>query len=360
MSYLFLYLGITIIGFLIGSQLKKRGIALPWVSPMQTAVIIVLVFLMGSRIGSNEEIVASLDTIGLISFAYTIIIFATTVLTYSVVRRLLGFNRYGIRHADAGKRRIKDGEAAADEDAGNAGNGSGQTPQAAKETQIVETTAAADRSAEPETKQKQKGLPKINSLTLLILVFVTIGILAGYFLLPAGFIKWTGQLLTISLCVLLVLIGIDIGTAGTLKENFRSAGWRVLVFPFCCMAGMVIGSFVAAAVLPLGVQDCLCVGSGFAWYSLAPVMLAEYSTRISAISFMHNVFREILGMLLVPVVARRIGYIESYSLPGSTSMDVCLPVIERATSSDVAVYSFINGAIVSASVPVLVSIFMSL
>lgn len=355
MSYLFLYLGITIVGFLIGSQLKRRGIALPWVSSMQTAVIIVLVFLMGSRIGSNEEIVASLDTIGLISFAYTIIIFATTVLTYSVVRRLLGFDRYGIRHADAGKSVAK-AESTADEGVGRIAGGSGQSLQTEP---AAKTAVTAEPSASPEKKEK-KALPKINSLTLLILVFVTIGILAGYFLLPAGFIKWTGQLLTISLCVLLVLIGIDIGTAGTLKENFRSAGWRVLVFPFCCMAGMMIGSFVAAAVLPLGVQDCLCVGSGFAWYSLAPVMLAEYSTRISAISFMHNVFREILGMLLVPVVARRIGYIESYSLPGSTSMDVCLPVIERATSSDVAVYSFINGAIVSASVPVLVSIFMSL
>ena len=134
----------------------------------------------------------------------------------------------------------------------------------------------------------------------------------------------------------------------------------MIVFPFVSMIAMVIASLIAGLLLPMGVKDCLCVGSGFAWYSLAPVMLAEYSTKVSAISFMHNVFREIFGMLLVPVVAKRIGYIECYGLPGSTSMDVCLPVIERATSSDVAVYSFINGAMVSASVPFLVSLFMNL
>ena len=122
----------------------------------------------------------------------------------------------------------------------------------------------------------------------------------------------------------------------------------------------VVWILLSAVILPLGLQDSLCVGGGFAWYSLAPAMLAEYSTRISAISFMHNVFREILGILLIPVVAGKIGYIESYGLPGSPSMDVCLPVVERSTSSDVAVYSFINGAILSAAVPILITIFMNL
>lgn len=314
MGYLFLYLAITIVGYFIGAKLKREGRQLSWASPLQTVVIVVLVFLMGSRIGANEEIVASLGTIGLVSLAYTVIVLAVTCAAYSVARRLLGFDRYGIRGRGS--------------KAQPAGEGSGKAT--------------------------------VNRLTIMIVIFVTIGILAGYFLLPQGFIARTGTMLTISLCILLVLIGIDIGTAGTLAENFRSAGWRVLVFPFVSMAAMVIGSFIASLILPMGLQDSLCVGSGFAWYSLAPVMLAEYSTRVSAISFMHNVFREIMGILLVPMVARRVGYIECYALPGSTSMDVCLPIIERSTSSDVAVYSFINGAIVSASVPFLVSLFMNL
>ena len=314
MGFLFLYLAVTVAGYFVGARLKKRDRELTWVGTLQTIVIIVLVFLMGSRIGANEEIVASLGTIGLISLAYTVIILIVTCAAYSVMRRLLGFDRYGVRGRD---RRSRPGE---------------------------EGTGGA----------------RVNRLTIMIVIFVAIGIAAGYFVLPADFIGWTGNLLTISLCILLVLIGIDIGTAGTLAENFRNAGWRVLVFPFVSMAAMVIASFIAALILPLGVQDCLCIGSGFAWYSLAPVMLAEYSTRVSAISFMHNVFREIMGILLVPMVARKVGYIECYGLPGSTSMDVCLPIIERSTSGDVAVYSFINGAIVSASVPFLVSIFMNL
>ena len=206
MSYLFLYLAITIVGYFIGAKLKKKGRKLSWASPLQTVVIVVLVFLMGSRIGANEEIVASLGTIGLVSLAYTVIVLAVTCAAYSVARRLMGFDRYGIR-------------------------GSGSSAQ---------------------TVSEGSGGATVNRLTVMIVFFVAIGIAAGYFVLPQAFIAWTGTLLTISLCILLVLIGIDIGTAGTLAVNFRSAGWRVLVFPFVSMAAMVIGSFIASLILPSG------------------------------------------------------------------------------------------------------------
>ena len=343
MTYLILYLAVTIAGYFIGTKLKRSGQSLPWVGKTQTVVIVVLVFLMGSRIGANDEIVASLDTIGLVSLAYTLIIMAATCLAYSIARRLLGFDRYGVRR--------KDQSAGGHVKAGQSGKAAAQP---VSEARTQPTSEAAASEAE---KGSHGG---INRLTILIIVFVGLGILAGFLVLPEGFMAWTGLLLTISLCVLLVLIGIDIGTEGTLAENFRSAGWRVVVFPFVSMVAMVAAAVVAAVILPLGLQDSLCVGGGFAWYSLAPAMLAEYSTRISAISFMHNVFREILGILLIPVVAGKIGYIESYGLPGSPSMDVCLPVVERSTSSDVAVYSFINGAILSAAVPILITIFMNL
>lgn len=330
MGYLALYLAITVAGYIIGVKLKRKGIALPWLGHVQTAVIMILVFFMGSRIGAHEEIIRSLDTIGLVAFAYTLIIFAVTTAIFSLCRRLMGFDRYGVRHGDREKKAAAIG---------------GKTIPQEKAEEETETATEPGR---------------VNGLTILIVICMAVGVVGGWKTLPGTFIVHTGTLLTVSLCVLLVIIGVDIGTSGSIGANFRSAGWRVLAFPFISMGAMAIGSVIAAMVLPLSVQDGLCVGSGFAWYSLAPVMLAEYSTRISAISFMHNVFREVLGIILIPVVARRVGYIECYGLPGSTSMDVCLPVIERSTSADVAVYAFINGAILSASVPVLVSIFMSI
>ena len=89
-------------------------------------------------------------------------------------------------------------------------------------------------------------------------------------------------------------------------------------------------------------------------------MLAEYSIEISAISFMHNVMRELLGILLLPVVAKKLGYIESTGLVGAGAMDVCLPIIVRTTSGNMAVYAFITGVVLSFSVPVMVSFMMGL
>jgi uncharacterized membrane protein YbjE (DUF340 family) len=152
----------------------------------------------------------------------------------------------------------------------------------------------------------------------------------------------------------------DLGREGTIFENFKKAGWRVMIFPFVIMAGSLLGVVISSLFLPLSVQDALCIGSGFGWYSLAPIMLTEYSVEISAISFMHNVMRELCAILFIPVVAKRIGYIECISLAGAAAMDVGLPIVERSTRGDIAAYSFISGVVLSAAVPIMVGFMMGL
>ena len=194
-------------------------------------------------------------------------------------------------------------------------------------------------------------------MTKAIVCSVICGMAAGYFFLPDWFIDISGNLLVVGLCVLLFFVGLDIGREGTVAENFKKAGWRVLVFPFAIIIGTYAGSLVAGLLLPsLGIRDAMAVGSGFGWYTLAPVMLAEYSTSVSAVSFMHNVMRELFGILLIPIIAKKIGFIETVSLPGAAAMDVCLPVVEKATRGDIAVYSFISGVVLSIAVPVLVGL----
>jgi uncharacterized membrane protein YbjE (DUF340 family) len=189
---------------------------------------------------------------------------------------------------------------------------------------------------------------------------VALGILAGHVVLPDAFMERTDPMLTISLCLLLVLIGLDIGADGTIGANFRATGWRVFLFPLASILAMGVGSLIAAPLLSLSVQDSLCVGAGFGWYTLAPAMLASYSAEVSAMSFLHNVFRELFGLVLIPVAASKIGYLECIALPGSPAMDVCLPVVEQSANGTTAIYSFITGATLSAAVPILVSLCMVL
>jgi len=308
--------------------LKKRDIVLKGASVLQTIALVALVFVMGARIGSEDEIVRSLDTIGLKALVITLFILAGTVLAAFIVRKLLGFDKYGNLKKDKGAEVCV------------------ESCKAQGEDEIL------DQPVEEAKSDK--------TMLLTIFIPVTIGILSGFLFLPDWFIAASGTIIVVGLSILLFFVGIDLGTEGTIVQNFKTAGWRVILFPFVMIIGTYIGSVVAGFIVGLSAKDALCVASGFGWYTLAPAMLAEYSIEVSAISFMHNVMRELIGLLLLPIVAKRIGHIESTGLVGAGSMDVCLPIIVRTTSGNMAVYAFIIGVVLSTSVPIMVSFMMGL
>ncbi|MBQ3184699.1 MAG: lysine exporter LysO family protein [Firmicutes bacterium] len=336
MDVLILYLSLCVLGYFLGAYLKKRNIVLKGASVLQTIALVALVFVMGARIGSEDEIVRSLDTIGLKALVITLFILAGTVLTAFVVRKLLGFDKYG------NLKKAKDAKGTVVENA----EVCVESCKAQGEDEIL------DQPAEEAKSDK--------TMLLTIFIPVTIGILSGFLFLPDWFIAASGTIIVVGLSILLFFVGIDLGTEGTIVQNFKTAGWRVILFPFVMIIGTYIGSVVAGFVIGISAKDALCVASGFGWYTLAPAMLAEYSIEVSAISFMHNVMRELIGLLLLPIVAKRIGHIESTGLVGAGSMDVCLPIIVRTTSGNMAVYAFIIGVVLSTSVPIMVSFMMGL
>ena len=80
MSDLILYLGITFVGYIIGSKVRDKKDRLSWTGKVQTVAITCLVMLMGMRMGSNEEITANLSTIGLSALVITVIVMAFSII----------------------------------------------------------------------------------------------------------------------------------------------------------------------------------------------------------------------------------------------------------------------------------------
>lgn len=197
-------------------------------------------------------------------------------------------------------------------------------------------------------------------MTKVILAAVTVGIISGYTWIPDAFIDATDLLLKIFLCILLVFVGIDLGKEGTVGSSVKQAGPRLLLFPVAVFVGTLLGCAVGSLFLPIGFWDSLMVGSGFGWYTLSPVLLADYSTEVAAIAFMHNVFRELVGIILIPIVAKYIGYIECVSLPGAAAMDVCLPIVDKATQGKAVAFSFVTGVVLSIAVPAVIPILINL
>ncbi len=198
-------------------------------------------------------------------------------------------------------------------------------------------------------------------MTKITLFSVIGGILAGYFLFPQpwipAFLDLSEYLLVIGLSLLLLFVGIDLGLEGTVVKQFKKVGWKMIFLPIGGILGTFLGALIVGLILPLSLREALAIGAGFGWYTLAPVMLTRYSAEISAISFIHNVMRELFGIILIPLVAKRIGYVETCALPGAAAMDVCMPMVEKATTPHVAVYSFVSGVMMSFAVPIFVPLF---
>ena len=305
-----IYLALVALGVLLGSRPGVRARPLPWLGRFQTAALLLLIFTLGAELGANEEIVASLGSIGLNALAVTVISMAGSMLAVHALRRhVLKLDAQG---------RPRDAAPSHGEDSG-------------RETAHVD-----------------------HSLTLLIVAAVAAGMLAGRLLLPDSLTAHCGAVINGGLYLLLFLVGLDMGRQGNMLQEVRAAGLRALLVPLAVMGGTFAATALAGLFLPLGSKDCVAAAAGFGWYSLAPTLLAPYSLTVSATAFLSNIMHELLSIVAVPVVARKLGYIEAVALPGATAMDTVLPVVVSATCDRMAIYSFASGVILSLSVPVLI------
>ncbi len=332
MSDLILYLSLAVIGYLIGSKLPAADKLQHWTNKLQTAAMVVIIFSMSMRMGANEEVMGNLNSIGLYGLIMTIAIIAGSVLSVMLARKLFGMDRYG----------------------------SFVETDSATKVSAGELPSASEGSSEPE-EETSKGL----STTTIIVICVVGGLLFGWLIADKLFSDMNafddlgGMLIRIGLCLMLFLIGFDMGVEGTVIDHFKRAGWRVIAFPFFIMAGTLVASAICAIFLPITLREGLAIGAGFGWYSFAPAAIMERGhITAGAISFMHNIIREYISVLTIPIVAKRVGYLEGMSVCGCSAMDVCLPVIERSTRSDIAVYAFISGAVQSMAVPILVPLLL--
>ena len=326
MFEIILYIGLCVAGYVVAVPLRSKRDQLGWVGTVQTIAVLALVFTMGLRIGYNEEVIGNLGSYGLYALLYTVAIMVLSVACVSMTRRVMGIDRYGLMENKA----------------------------------LSEVEIAAGEPREEEAPPKG-----IDRMTVYILCMVVAGIAAGFlvcrqiFRNEEAFTEGAAMTIRGLLCVLLTFVGLDLGLEGAIIDNFRKVGVRVLAIPAAGIIGTLLGAFLVGLVLPLSTRESLGIGAGLGWYSLGAAILMDAGMMTAgAISFMHNVMREMFAIILIPVVARKIGYVECVTLPGASAMDVCLPIVVRADSGNTAVYSFISGTVLSFMVPVLVPLFV--
>lgn len=340
MAYVALYLACMVVCYFLASKLRsQREFLGRIVNVITLASVFVLVLMMGMRMGSNEEIIASLGTIGLQAFLFTIVVVIGGVFSVTAARKLLGIDKFG---------RLKEKTAK-------------QAP-AQNTEQAGEAGADSKMEGDHESDAGENG-SAASLMTWLIIIAVILGLLFGYFYLRVNvedidaFNDKVGSLMTLGLCIMIGSIGFDMGLSGTVLAQVKHIGFRVLIFPAAVITGTAVSSVMMSFFLPLSARECIAIGFGFGWYTFAPVAISGAGHVVAgAVSFMHNVFRETLGIILLPVLAKKIGYIEVCSLPGVAAGDMGLSLVEKALRPDIVVYSFAIGMSESILIPLLVTL----
>ena len=184
--------------------------------------------------------------------------------------------------------------------------------------------------------------------SLVIVAFFVAGCVAGLFAL-VPFDVAGARVSTYVLYALMFCVGVTLDP-------------RLALLPVMTAVGTLAGAALATPLLPpLAVTDTLAVGSGFGYYSLSSIFIADFrGAELGTVALLCNVMREIFTLLAAPLVARWCGPLAAVSIGGATTFDTTLPVITQAAGKPYAVVSIFHGCTLDFSVPFLVTFFCTL
>lgn len=197
--------------------------------------------------------------------------------------------------------------------------------------------------------------------SLIVVGFFVLGVCLGRLdLAPA--LLMDSRVTFAALCCLLFWVGMSIGSNDNIVSEFRSLNPRLALLPVATILGSFAGSLVAWLFLQYrGITDCMAVGSGFAYYSISSIFITQYrGAELGTVALLANIYREILTLLIAPLLAKVFGPLAPISSGGATTMDTTLPIISQTCGQQYVVVSLFHGFVVDFSVPFLVTMWCML
>ena len=316
MKTIILYLGMAALGYLLAVCLRRKKEVFRLISPSLKVIITALVFIMGFRIASSEEIIADIAMIGLHSLLMAVGSMALTIGALYVVRRLLGFDRFGCRGSDSTR----------------------------------------------DTVSETKKVPFWYTSPFRMGTAVCLGAIMGYLTCIVwklydydAMYRLTGIFVTYALYCMIFLVGMDIGSDEKALRSLKDGGLRVLIFPFVIAVSTLVFILLYGLFLPYSTREMLAIACTFCWYSLGPNIIMDAGfVAAGAVAFLTNFLRVILSLVTIPFVAKTVGYIETIGMPQSAAMDVCIGTIGESTNRQTAMYAFTSGVVFTVIIPLVV------
>lgn len=196
--------------------------------------------------------------------------------------------------------------------------------------------------------------------SLVILFFFGAGVLlARVGFIPDYFIEHDMTLYM--LWLLMILVGISMGSDRRLGEMLRSLRPRVLLLPLATTVGTFAGTALVSLFLVYSAAECMAVGAGFAYYSLSSIFITQYKgPELGTIALISNILRELFTLLFTPLLVRFMGPTAAISCGGASTVDTTLPVITRYAGNQWVFISIVHALVLDFSVPFWVTFFCSI
>lgn len=192
-------------------------------------------------------------------------------------------------------------------------------------------------------------------MIILIICAIALGILTGSLFLPANMSSDLSNLSYIALTFLLFCVGLDLGRNRKILQDIKRLGLKALLLPFTVALGSIVGAVLCGLFLRLSFNEAGAIGAGFGWYSFSGIMIAQiYSVELGALAFLTNVTREVIALIVIPVMAKLKNSSLIIAPGGATTMDTTLPLINKYGGREAAILGLINGFVLSLLVLILV------
>ncbi|MDE7459872.1 MAG: lysine exporter LysO family protein [Paramuribaculum sp.] len=172
------------------------------------------------------------------------------------------------------------------------------------------------------------------------------------------------------LYLLMLQVGLGIGSDPKVKEMLRTLTPVSLLLPLTTVAGALILTYPVAFMLKaVCVTDSLAINSVCGYYSLSSIMLSQLkeplvgatlAAKIGAVALLANVVRELIALTGAPLIARHCGKEAVIAAAGVTSVDVCLPAIRRWCGERYVGLALVHGTVIDVASPFMLTLFASL
>lgn len=163
------------------------------------------------------------------------------------------------------------------------------------------------------------------------------------------------------LYLLMFMVGIGAGADPTAITMVRKHGLRLVLLPMAVVVGTLVGTLFTAIIWPaLPIRESMAVGAGFGYYSLSSLVIRELSGgEWAAVALLSNISREILTLLLAPLLFRAAGPSAPAAAGGATSMDTTLAVSVQYSGRAWAVPALFSGVVLTLLTPFAVTLIMT-